>query len=101
MYNWPFSGEIPEDIFGYYEGLRKPDVSFLLCASDEVRRKRMIDRKRKGGVISELDGDFSGQEYAQMVYLKCPDLLHIQTDGMTLEEVVEIMKRSVEHVKRN
>ena len=96
-YNWPFECDTPRDVFGYYEGLRKPEVSFLLCASDEVRRERMNDRKRKGGIISELDGDFSGQERAQSVYLKYPELLKIQTDGMTLRDLVNVMKSKVKH----
>ena len=91
-YNWPFPCEIPENVFGYYEGLRKPEISFLLCASDGVRRERMNDRKRKGGIISELDSDFRGQEHAQTVYMKYHELLRIQTDGMTLRELVNAMK---------
>ena len=93
-YNWPFDREIPDDIFGYFEGLRKPDKSFLLCASDDTRRKRMSDRKSKGGIISVLDCDFDGQEKARKVYTKLPDLIHIDTDGMTLAETVKFLLNS-------
>ena len=96
-YNWPFENGTPRDVFGYYEGLRRPEVSFLLCASIGVRRERMNDRKRKGGIISELDSDFSGQERAQNVYLKYPELVKIQTDGMTLRDLVNVMKSKVKH----
>lgn len=90
-YNWPFSHEIPDNIFGYFEGLRKPDRSFLLCASDDVRRERMSDRKSKGGIISVLDCDFDGQKKAQDVYMKLPGLIHVDTDGMTLADVVKFL----------
>ena len=93
-YNWPFDREIPDDIFGYFEGLRKPDRSFLLCASDDTRRGRMSDRKSKGGIISALDRDFDGQKKAQDVYMKLPGLIHVCTDNMTLDDVVKFLLNS-------
>ena len=97
-YNWPYTREIPEDLGGYYEGLRMPDVSFLLCASDNVRRARMRERQRMGGVISELDGDFAGQERALKVYMKFSELVRIETDGMSLNDVVALMVKKAKHV---
>ena len=96
-YNWPFSREYPEDLYEYYEGLRRPEKSFLLCASPSVRRERMSERKRQGGIISELDGDFAGQERAQKVYMNFPELVRVKTDGLTLQEVVKVLLRKVKH----
>lgn len=96
-YNWPFSCEKPHDLFQYYEGLRKPEKSFLLCASESVRRERIAMRKLQGGIISELDGDFAGQDKAQTVYLSFPELVRVQTDGKTLQEVVSVLARIAKH----
>ena len=90
-YNWPFEREIPDDLFGYFEGLRKPDKSFLLCAGGDARRERILDRKKKGGIISELDYDFAGQERAQKVYTRFTDLIHVDTDRITLSDVVNFL----------
>ena len=96
-YNWPFSGKYPEDLYAYFEGLRRPEKSFLLCAAEVVRRERMSERKRQGGIISELDGDFAGQDRAQKVYLSFPELIQIQTDSLSLDEVVKILVQKVKH----
>ena len=96
-YNWPYSREIPKNWHEYYENLKKPDFSFLLCASDSVRRERMLERKRKGGIISELDSDFEGQQRALNVYMKFSELIRIETDGMSLNDVVALMIEKVKH----
>ena len=110
-YNWPYSRSgadcrsilkadcrsIPKDWHEYYENLKKPDFSFLLCASDSVRRERMLERKRKGGIISELDSDFEGQQRALNVYMKFSELIRIETDGMSLNDVVALMIEKVKH----
>ncbi len=93
-YNWPFDREIPDDIFGHFEGLRKPDKSFLLCASDDIRRERMSCRKKNGGIISELDYDFELQEKAQRVYARFADLIHVDTDSMTLSDLGKFLLHS-------
>ena len=72
-------------------------MSFLLCASENVRRERMRERKLKGGVISELDKDFAGQEMAQKVYMKFSDLIRIETDNLSLDDVVKFMLQIVKH----
>lgn len=90
-YNWPFDREIPDDLFGYFEGLRKPDKSFLLCAGDYTRRARMDNRMNNGGIISELDYDFAGQEKAQKIYAGFSDLIHVDTDSITLPELVKFL----------
>ena len=90
-YNWPFSRECPQEVYAYFEGLRRPEKSFLLCASDRVRRERMTERKSQGGIISELDGDFAGQMKAQKVYESFPELVRVDTDGLSLQEVVNIL----------
>ena len=96
-YNWPYSREIPKNWHEYYENLKKPDFSFLLCASDSVRRERMLERQRTGGIISELDSDFEGQQRALNVYLKFSDLIRIETDGISLDDVVALMAEKVKH----
>ena len=96
-YNWPYSYDYPEDLYSYFEGLRRPEKSFLLCASDSVRLERMNSRKQKGGIISELDGDFQGQKRAQEVYTKFPELIKIETDGMSLHEVVKKLVHKVKY----
>ena len=94
-YNWPYLREIPKNLSEYYEGLKMPDVSFLLCASDCVRRKRMMERQRTGGIISALDADFAGQERALKVYLKFSELIRIDTDKMSLKDVVALMAQKI------
>ena len=94
-YNWPFSGECPQDLYAYFEGLRRPEKSFLLCASESVRRERMSERKRQGGVISELDGDFAGQDRAQKVYESFPELVRVDTDNLSLRDVVDVLVQEV------
>ena len=96
-YNWPFSREKPDDLYEYYEGLKKPEKSFLLCASQNVRRERMSERRRQGGIISELDRDFAGQELAQKVYLSFSELVRVETDGLPLQEVVKVLVKEAKH----
>ena len=96
-YNWPYSYSYPEDLYSCFEGLRRPEKSFLLCASDSVRLERMNSRKQKGGIISELDGDFQGQKRAQEVYMKFPELIKIEADGMSLHEVVKKLVHKVKY----
>ena len=57
----------------------------------------MSERKRQGGIISELDGDFAGQERAQKVYVRFPELVRVETDGLTLQEVVNVLVREAKH----
>ena len=100
-YNWPYLREIPNDLGGYYEGLKMPDMSFLLCASDYVRRERMQERQRTGGIISELDNDFEGQECALKVYMKFSELIRIETNKMSLNDVVAFMAEKVKRAQNS
>ena len=94
-YNWPYHSEIPEDLGGHYCGLKMPDMSFLLCASDSVRQERMLERQRKVGVLSALDGDFPGQERAMKIYMKFSEFIRVETDEMGLDDVVAFMAEKV------
>lgn len=97
-YNWPFTEKRPADLYAYFEGLYRPERSFLLCASEGVRRERMSERARTGVINSELDSDFAGQERAQRVYMSYPELVQIHTDSLSLEEVVKLMVNEVKRV---
>ena len=90
-YNWPFDFKYPDEPFTYFHELRKPDFSFLLCASEEIRCARMQERQRQGGQFSELDKNFDGQNKAQFIYKEFSDLIQIDTNKRNLEEVVEIL----------
>lgn len=92
-YNWPFSYDAPEDIYSFFEGLRKPDKSFLLTAPENVRKARMLER----GILSELDGDFSAQSEALKVYMKFTDLIRLDTENINLYDVVKILVLEVKH----
>ncbi len=96
-YNWPFTHDRPQDALSPFPQLRRPDKSFLLVASREVRLARMLERQKKGGQLTALDLAFEAQDKALAIMSGFKDLTVIDTteldkDGV-LDKVVTILAR--------
>jgi thymidylate kinase len=98
-YNWEDHQPLPPSINNYIKNIKIPDYSFLLIADGVIREDRVKKREIITGKINIADHNYLIIERARGRFNKMDELISIDTNEKTPQDVCEELKSLVLKLK--
>ena len=99
-YQWPNTTDLPNKINDFFKEIRPPDYSFLLIADETIRINRIKNREIETGIVNKSDYRMKNIKIANDRFLKMDELIKINTDINTPEEISNIIREYIENHQR-
>lgn len=90
-YQWPRGVDLPKNPREIFPDLLWPDLSFFLFSDESTRRGRLNHREFIEGKINQADYDEDVLAVAKQRFLAMPDLIQIDTTGLSQSLVCELL----------